>query len=129
MEDLTARMETFQRCIEERDAELAADLLDPDYALVLVQPGTAVFPRQQWLASLDGYVVHDYDVHDRVVDVDGDCATILHRATMRATVQGQDRSGVFVVSDVWRRRNGEWRLWRRHSTPLSAGELRLDDQG
>lgn len=54
---------------------------------------------------------------------DGDYAAVLHRDRMRATVLGEDRSGVFVLSDVWRRRDERWRLWRRHSTPLGAGAM------
>ena len=31
------------------------------------------------------------------MDVDGDCATILQRVQMQATVMGQDRSGTFCA--------------------------------
>ena len=36
---------------------------------------------------------------------------------------GQDRSGTFVITDTWRRRADGWRLWRRHSTPMTAGPM------
>lgn len=88
-----------------------------------MQPVRAVVARERWLATLPDYVVHSYDVQERVVDVDGDCAAVLHRADMRASVSGADRSGVFAVSDFWRLRDGHWRIWRRHSTPLSAGPM------
>lgn len=121
--DLAERISLFQRCIETRDRQAAEELLDEDYALVLVQPVLARMPRARWLEVLGDYVVHGYGVEEQVVDVDGDCATVLHRATMSATVLGEDRSGIFVISDTWRRRKDGWRLWRRHSTPLSAGAL------
>ena len=116
-------MSRFQRCIEERDPELADGVLDPDYALVLVHPARAVMPRSRWLEVLRDYVVHRYEVEEVVVDLSGDVAVVLHRDVMSATVLGEDRSGTFVVTDVWRRRDGRWRVWRRHSTPLDAGEL------
>lgn len=119
--DLNERIESFQRCIMERNRRAAEELLDVDYALVLVQPVRVVVPRDRWLEVLKDYVVHAYEVAEQVVDMDGDCATVLHRATMKATVFGEDRSGVFIISDVWRLRDDGWRLWRRHSTPLSAG--------
>ena len=122
-DDLARRMDAFQRCIEQRDAAAAELVLDDEYALVLVHPGHAVMPRDRWLQVLPGYVVHDYEVHERVVDVTGDCASVLQRVSMRATVLGEDRSGTFVISDVWRRGASGWRIWRRHSTPLSAGRL------
>lgn len=72
---------------------------------------------------LDRYVVHDYAVQERVVDEDGEVAVVLQRVRMRAVVGEVDRSGVFVLSDVWRRHAGVWRVWRRHSTPLEAGVM------
>jgi ketosteroid isomerase-like protein len=121
--DLEAAMTAFQTCIEERDTAGADQLLDPDYALVLVHPTRAVMPRARWISVLPDYVVHRYRVLETVLDVSDDLAVVLHRDEMSATVLGEDRSGTFVVTDVWRRGDDGWRLWRRHSTPLSAGEL------
>jgi len=45
------------------------------------------------------------------------------RLTMTAMVLGEDRSGAFVISDVWLRGADGWRIWRRHSTPLAAGPM------
>ena len=116
-------MTRFDRCIQERDQAAAEAVLDGDYALVLVQPAQAVIPRSRWLEVLPDYVVHDYAIEHSVVDIDGDLATVLHRDRMSATVLGEDRSGTFVITDIWRRRADGWRVWRRHSTPLSAGTM------
>lgn len=116
-------MTEFQRCIAERDVEAATVVLDADYALVLVQPVAAVVSKDRWLATLPDYIVHSYDVQEQLIDVDGDVAAVLHRAQMHATVAGVDRSGVFIVTDIWRRRDGQWRVWKRHSTPLTAGPV------
>lgn len=122
-EDLQEARRRFQRAIEERDGEAARDVLDPEYALVLVQPDRTVMPRATWLDVLDGYVVHEYAEEETVTDVAGDLAVVLQRVRTRATVHGQDRSGRFVITDVWRRSDDGWRVWRRHSTPLDAGEF------
>jgi ketosteroid isomerase-like protein len=122
-DEIEARSAEFQRCIEERDAEAAASVLADDYALVLVHPAPATMPRDRWLAVLPDYVVHEYTVEERVIDVRDDTAAVLQRVRMRATVLGEDRSGTFVISDVWTRGTGGWRVWRRHSTPLGAGRL------
>jgi ketosteroid isomerase-like protein len=123
--DLELAMTEFQRCIAERDVEAAAVVLDADYALVLVQPVAAVIPRDRWLATLPDYIVHSYEVQEQLIDVDGDVAAVLHRAQMHSTVSGVDRSGVFIVTDIWRRRDGQWRVWKRHATPLTAGPVPL----
>lgn len=122
-EELQAVIRRFQECTATRDRELAEELLDDDYALVLVQPAATVMPRARWLELLDDYIVHSLNVAESVMDVDGDVAVVLHRDEMAATVLGQDRSGTFIITDIWRSRSGSWRLWRRHSTPLAAGQM------
>lgn len=97
----------------------AAELLHPAYCLVLVQPARVVVSREDWLATLPDYRVHEYTLQERVVDQDGDLCAILQRVQMRATVRGQDRSGTFVISDLWRHTGERWLVWRRHSTPIN----------
>ena len=111
------------RRVLQREVELARTVLHADYALVLVQPTPAVMARSPWLEVLPDYVVEAYDVQERHLDVLGDCATLLQRIEMTATVLGQDRNGVVVTSDVWLRGDDGWRVRRRHSTPLSAGRM------
>jgi ketosteroid isomerase-like protein len=122
-DDLQAAMTRFQECIEQRDRPVAEEVLDEDYVLVLVHPSPAMMPRARWLDVLPDYQVHSYQVDESVIDVDGDVAVALQRVRMAATVLGEDRSGGFVITDIWRRRLQGWKLWRRHSTPLSAGDM------
>lgn len=116
-------MSRFQACIETRDGALAQAILDEDYALVLVHPAMVVMPRDRWLAVLPDYVVHSLHVAESVIDVAGDVAVVLHRDEMSATVLGEDRSGTFIITDIWRLRADRWRIWRRHSMPLAAGHM------
>lgn len=116
-------MDDFQRCVETRDRLRAEEILDEDFALELVKPSVVRMPRKRWLEVLDDYVVHAYEVQEQVLSLDGDHAVLLQRVLMQATVVGEDRSGYFVLSDIWRLRDGTWRLWRRHSTPVSAGGM------
>lgn len=116
-------MHDFQRVVHERDAALAARVLHPGFALVLVHPTAAVISRERWLSMLPDYLVSEWSVEESRTDVDGSCAAVLQRVRMRALVLGEDRSGVFVISDVWRHQDAGWQIWRRHSSPLSAGPM------
>jgi ketosteroid isomerase-like protein len=118
--DLQQAMTEFARVVNERDVAGAEQILDPAYALITVRPNAVVVPRRSWLDVLPEYVVHEWSVDEDLVDVDGDVAVVMQRVMMRATVLGKDRSGTFVCSDVWRRRDGQWRIWRRHSTQLDV---------
>lgn len=121
--ELIERSERWQRAIEGRDVDAAGAILADDYALEIVQPTRAVMPRAQWLALLPEYIVFDYEVLERIVEVDGDLGLMFQRVRQGATVRGADRSGIFVLTDTWRRQDGVWKAWRRHSTPLAAGAL------
>lgn len=116
-------MAVFLRALKERDTGLAVETLREDFALVLVQPTPATMPRSRWLELLPDYVVHDWQVEEHTIEVDGDCAAVHQRVAMKATVAGADRSGTFVITDIWRRGEDGWRLWRRFSTPMTAGAM------
>jgi hypothetical protein len=120
---LEQQIANFDRCVVDRDIELAETVLAPDFALVFVQPALTVMPRARWLQVLPDYVVHSYEVQEKALDRSAHCAAVLQRVAMQATVLGSDRSGVIVTSDVWHLQNGGWRVWRRHSTPLAAGKI------
>jgi ketosteroid isomerase-like protein len=122
--DVLSRAAAWQVAIETRDLAAADDVLHRDYALVLVVPRPVVMMREEWLRLLPDYVVHGYEIHEQTAHVAGDTAAVLSLATQDATVLGADRSGRFVLSDIWLRDgDGVWRVWRRHSTPASAGEM------
>jgi ketosteroid isomerase-like protein len=122
-DELLEQARRWDKAIRKRDEAAADAVLASDFALELVQPVRSVMGREVWLEMMADYVVHEWDVEEQVVDQSEDVAALLQRVRMRATVMGEDRSGIFIVSDLWRRIDGEWRVWRRHSTPLAAGQL------
>lgn len=120
---LRAAMAEFDRVVLDRDVAAADRVLHADYALVISHPAPGGAARASWLALLPDYVVHAWTAVSQVVAVDGETAVVCQVVDMNATVMGNDRSGRFVLTDVWRAVDGQWRVWRRHSTPLSAGVL------
>jgi ketosteroid isomerase-like protein len=124
-DDVLARADAWQAALQARDVEGVADFLHDDYALMIVHPAPLTVPREQWLRMLPEYVVSGYEIRSREVSVDGDAAAVLQLVDQRATAAGGDRSGPFVISDHWRRDPADraWRVWKRHSTPLSGIEM------
>lgn len=113
----------FDRAVIQRDHEVAERILHPGFALVLVHPAPALMPRHRWLETLDSYIVRDWEVEEELRDSNDDIAAVLRRVRMQATVLGEDRSGMFIISDTWLRESSGWQVWRRHSTPLQAGPM------
>jgi ketosteroid isomerase-like protein len=128
-EEILDRADAWQRALEGRDSEAAAEYLADDYALVVTNPAHAVMPREEWLRLLPDYDIRSYEIQHREVDVRGGVGVVVQRVAMTAVVSGADRSGVFVLVDLWSEDEGAWRVWRRHSTPLSAGEMPRADSG
>jgi ketosteroid isomerase-like protein len=122
-QELGERTDTWQSAIEARDPVAAAQILAEDYALVVLQPQPAVVRREEWLRMLPDYDVRGYTVEERIIEASRDLATVFQRVDQTAVVKGVERSGIFILVDVWLSEAGEWRVWRRHSTPLSAGPV------
>ena len=111
----------WQLAIEARDPDAAGQFLSDDYALVILQPQPIVVRRDEWLRMLPDYVVTGYLVEERIVEAGENLCTVFQRVDQTALVNGVERSGIFILVDVWVREGDTWRVWRRHSTPLSAG--------
>ena len=123
--DLSQAIDAFERAVVEHDLQLAASMLDIDGALLKVEPAAVSLDRSGWLSALDVEVVHGYEVLERFVHEDGDTAAVFQQIRLSASADGADRRGVETMTDVWRRRPGGWRLWRRHIVPdadLAADE-------
>jgi ketosteroid isomerase-like protein len=107
-----------------RDTADVVNFLHDDYALVLVHPAPATLGRAGWLKTLPDYVISRWNVRHSIWDVEPDVATHLQLIEMEAVVLGVERNGPFVITDIWlRSHDGDWRVWRRHSTPLAAGAI------
>ena len=125
VDDVLARAAQWQDLLQARDVEGVGEFMHEDYALVLVDPSEVEVPLDEWLQMLPDYVQHSYEIHHQVARVAGDTAAVMTLATQHATVEGGDRSGRFTVTDVWLRDPaGQWRVWRRHSSPpATAGAM------
>ena len=110
----------FNRGIVNRDADLMKTLLGDDFYLAIAvknQP-LAVVSRAMWLENLKTYKIQSYSTDDVIVKVYGDTAVVLLTWTQKAKVgrDGKDRSGQFVLTDIWVRQKDGWRVASRHSS-------------
>jgi hypothetical protein len=110
----------FNRGIVSRDADLMKTLLADDFYLavgVRNQP-LAVVARAAWLENLKDYKIQSYSTDDVLVKVYGDTAVVLLTWTQKARAgrEGKERSGQFVLTDIWVRQKDGWRVAARHSS-------------
>jgi hypothetical protein len=55
-----------------------------------------------------------------VINVYGDVALMRSRWTQTATLDGKPWKGVFLLTDVWARRDHRWQTVARHATPIAG---------
>jgi ketosteroid isomerase-like protein len=75
-----------------------------------------IVPKQGWLTLLKDYVTESFTIDDIKVNVYGNTAIAMLMFTQKATVRGQDRSGQFVLTDIWYKGNKGWLIAERHSS-------------
>jgi len=57
-----------------------------------------------------------FEYHDTQVHMYGDTGIVKTRVKISYTFNGQDRSGDYMVTDVWVKRDGHWQVVTRHSS-------------
>ncbi len=78
-------------------------------------PSIQIVSRQSWLNLLKDYVTESFTIDDIKVNVYGNTAVAILMFTQKAIVRGQDRSGQFVLTDIWNKGNKGWLIAERHS--------------
>ena len=99
------------------DVAQAASYLAPEFTMATNRG--SVIDRDQWQHNLGhrvtavsgGFLAAEVRVY-------GDTALMLSRWKMQATFDGRDWSDETYITDVWVRRDGRWKIVRRHSTTV-----------
>lgn len=123
--DTTVAKEILQRTRQWHDAILRADtaelrrVLLPEYSLTLPPfIEAAHVPLEPYLGNTVNYQLKEDRWEASDVRVLGDVVVVTSRFWQHATPGGRDRSGYFVLTDVWKRVSDEWRVAARWSTWL-----------
>ena len=75
--------------------------------------------RQEWLDSIADYQFSQLQLLETNVTSFGDVAVVHARIRQDATLAGQVRVGVFLITDVWVKRDGRWQVVSRTSVSES----------
>lgn len=81
-----------------------------------------VFGRADDMADLESgaYVAAEFKVEDLKVILHGDTAVVTGRQREKATYKGEDASGVFAITDTWKKQsNGSWQCISSQLTKLA----------
>jgi ketosteroid isomerase-like protein len=112
---------TFMDAVRDRDMDTLEAMLGERFTLTTGRPGAEVRGRAEWLEVTRGsYVIESYEFEWLEIDRYGDAAVARSRYRQRGRMGDDDRSQPFLMTDVWVRSEGDWRLVSRHITPLAV---------
>jgi ketosteroid isomerase-like protein len=123
-ESLEKLEEELAAAVRGRDRAAAEALLADDFALTSSLGTGLHVDKEAWLAGLERIETEELRARDVQAEVFGDVGLVVWRMDWEARLGEDDLSGPYLVSDVWMRANGGWRLRWRSWARLNAEFLR-----
>jgi ketosteroid isomerase-like protein len=123
--EIRAHQEAWMAAWVANDRATLERVLAPEFALVVSARPEARVDRAAWLRTAGAEYTCDAFRYDGMQVRDfGDVVVVSSLATQRATAFGQDRSGTFFLTDVWRRgADGAWQVIARYSSYPEPGTV------
>ena len=99
---------------KDNDMSFLENILAPDFRLVTSE--LWVMPREKWLTAIPVYKCLSFEYKHQEIRDYGNAAIVQSYYSQTATLNGQDRSGDFLITDVWIKQNGNWKVVHRHTS-------------
>jgi ketosteroid isomerase-like protein len=121
-EDELRRLEhRFMTAVAERDVDFFERHLGEEFTLITGRPGHETRDRAEWLeVTTTAYEIRSFRFDELDVLDYGDVAVVRSRYSQEATMGDAERTQSYLMTDVWHRRDGAFRLVSRHISPLSS---------
>ena len=116
-EDPASREGAWLAAIRAKDLVLLESFLADEFVYTASNHGRR--NRQEWLDSIADYQFNELQLVETDVTTYGDVAVVHARIRQDATLAGQVRVGVFLITDVWVKRDGRWQAVSRSSVSES----------
>ena len=112
------REKAWNGAILKADVAAAEPFLSSDYFLAVAVPGKPLLTvaRKQWLETLKVYFLEEMKLGEMLVRVYGDVATSSYPYFQKSKPNGPGVSGDFLITDIWVKRDGVWKVAARYSS-------------
>ena len=118
-DELRRLEQRFMTAVAKRDVDFLEDHLGEEFKLITGRPGHETRDRAEWLeVTTAAYEIRSFRFDELEVLDYGDVAVVRSRYSQEARMGDADRSQSYLMTDVWHRREGVFRLVARHVSPL-----------
>jgi uncharacterized protein (TIGR02246 family) len=114
---------------ENADLDALEELWDDADDVACVHPGSPVLTGRRdvlrsWTALLANSGYLQFVLSNVQIRISGEVAVVTCEENILADISAQDGliGGTAVATNVFRRRDGRWRLWVHHSSPVATGD-------
>jgi ketosteroid isomerase-like protein len=124
--DLEAELSDLERAwmaaVRSRDMPFLEALLGDEFTLTTARPGFEVRSRREWLeVTRSEYSIEEFEFEEVAVRVHGDAALVRSRFRQTGSINGQDRTTTYLMTDVFVRGGDHgWLAVVRHVSPLEG---------
>ena len=113
----------FYRAIESLENAVMEAVWDPDPSVTCVHPGWPLMSGrdkvlQSWYTIFDNTMVMQFTVTESSVLVAGDLAWVVCTESLRSVVAGRVNEATVEATNVFRNRDGQWRIVHHHGSPV-----------
>lgn len=127
VEQVTAANAELYAAFEAGDIDRMQEVWDEGDDVVCVHPGWPMLRGRarvlrSWSVIMANTAYIQFFLTDVAADVRGDVAVVTCEENILTGVgeEGLGESGRVVATNVFRRRDGQWRLWVHHGSPVLA---------
>ena len=118
-EELRSLLDRWAEAVRDRNIRYLERLLAPEFTLTTGRRPSPIRGREEYLEITESrYVVEEFEF-ERIEVLDyGDAAVLRSRYRQRGSMEGERRDQVFLITDVFVRRDDRWLAVSRHLSPM-----------
>jgi ketosteroid isomerase-like protein len=118
-QEIVALYNEWMTAAKQKDMATLDRILGPEYAYTSSGQGRQT--RQQWMDTIAIYDLESFEFLRIDVRFYGDIAVAFPHYRQTAILDSVPRSGDFLITDVWARRDGSWQVIARSSIRMAEG--------
>jgi ketosteroid isomerase-like protein len=108
----------WAQAVRDRDMAFLEELLGEEFTLTTGRRGNPMRGMEEWLEiTRDRYAIEEFEFDEIEVLPYGHVAVARSRYRQSGSMDGEDRTQAFLMTDVFVRRKGRWVAVTRHASP------------